>query len=109
MITREDQRTAVLNTEWVDWKEPRGATKGAAPEVNLLQDSPDTQHDGLLLSPEVRQVVLTRLSEADVIQHRVIVQTVVLKREDGIKRTHLLNTDTDPDSHPCFGLLAPLM
>lgn len=53
--------------------EPRGATKGAESGVNLLQDSPDTQHDGLLLSLEVRQVELTRLSKADLIQHRVIV------------------------------------
>lgn len=100
MITRGDQRTAVLNIEWVGWKEPRGATKGAEPEVNRLHDSPDTQHDGLLLGPEVRQVELTRLGKADLIQHRVIVQTVVLKkRGDTMKWTRLLNTDTDPVSN----------
>lgn len=80
MITREDQRTAVLNIGWLDWKEPGGATEGAGPEVDQLQDSPDTQHDGLLLSLEVRQVVLGRLGEADLIQHRVIVELVVLKK-----------------------------
>lgn len=52
----------------------------AEPVPPVEPDSPDAQDDGLFLSPEVREVKLIRLSQADLLQHGVVVQSVVLQR-----------------------------
>lgn len=54
-------------------------------------DLPDAQDDGLILGTEVRQLVLGRLGQHDVVQHRVITQLMILWAHHAHAQTHAHN------------------
>lgn len=52
------------------------------PAVLQEVDSPDAQDDSLLLCTELRQLMLIRFSQTNLIHHGVVAQTVVLQTQE---------------------------